>query len=260
MGETEILIFIILTSLIVAVFIIGLLLFAFQYKRKQKDQINENKLLHEQHQQEILTTQLQSQQQTMRHIGTEIHDNVGQKLTLASLYSKQMNIHTVDLEQKINTISNIIDESLTELRQLSKTLTNPELANAGLLVLLHAEAKRINASGLCRIAVNTNDVELLLSQGQKNIVFRLLQEFIQNSLKHSGCRKIEINLIRENNNLSIVATDDGKGFDLKTATGGIGLQNMKRRAEQLIAAFQIKSEAEKGTTLQVQFQLTKDEI
>ena len=191
----------------------------------------------------------------MQHIGTEIHDNVGQKLTLASLYSKQLNAGTVNLEEKINSISKIIDESLAELRQLSKTLTNPELANAGLLFLLNEEAKRINASGICFVAVVTNEPEIVLTQSEKNILFRLLQEFIQNSLKHSGCRKITINIHKEKDLLTINASDDGKGFDINTASGGIGLQNMKRRAEQLHAIYELISEEGKGTTLNLQLQM-----
>ena len=90
MGKTEIIIFIILTSLIVVIFIMGIFLFAFQYKRKRKEYINEKQIRNEQHQQELLTTQLEIQTQTMQHIGREIHDNVGQKLTLASLYTQQL--------------------------------------------------------------------------------------------------------------------------------------------------------------------------
>ena len=134
MGKTEIILFIILTSLIVTIFAMGIFLFAFQYRRKRKEHLHEKEDLNEQHHYELLA----SQQQTMQHIGTEIHDSVGQKLTLASLYSRQLSINTPDLVEKINSIGNIIDESLTELRQLSKTLTNPELANAGLILLLNS--------------------------------------------------------------------------------------------------------------------------
>lgn len=251
MGKTEIIVFIILTSLIVTIFAMGIFLFAFQYKRKRKEHLNEKDNLNELHQQELLS----SQQQTMQHIGTEIHDSVGQKLTLASLYSKQLSANTINLDEKINSISNIIDESLTELRQLSKTLTNPELANAGLVALLYEEAKRINASGVCYLSVQFNERELVLPQADKNILFRLLQEFIQNSLKHSGCRKIKINILKTSNHLSITASDDGKGFDAHLPSGGIGLQNMKRRAEQLNATYDLKSDQGYGTTLNLQFQM-----
>jgi signal transduction histidine kinase len=208
----------------------------------------------EMHQQELLQTQLEIQTQTMQHIGTEIHDNVGQKLTLASLYSKQLNAGSANLEEKINAISKIIDESLAELRRLSKTLTDPELANAGLVELLTGDAARINASGVCFVDIGTQGQPVNLTAAKKNILFRLLQEFIQNSLKHAACRKININIINSNGLLEITANDDGKGFDMTQPAAGIGLQNMKRRAQQLNTRFELTSEPGKGTSLNLAIQ------
>jgi signal transduction histidine kinase len=210
------------------------------------------------HERQLLQNQFEIQAQTMQHIGTEIHDNVGQKLTLASLYTKQFSNRSVEeMETKITAVGNIIDESLTELRQLSKTLTNPELANASLEFLLNEEAKRINVSGICYVSINNSCADIVLPQADKNILFRLLQEFVQNSLKHSDCRRISIALEKMNEKLFITATDDGKGFDTSDVSTGIGLQNMKRRAEQLNALYQLSSESGKGTTLTLQLTLTK---
>jgi signal transduction histidine kinase len=255
MGQTEIKIFIILSGIIVLIFVIGIILFVFQFRNRKILYQKEKAAIEKQYKLDMLNMQLESQQQTMQHIGTEIHDNVGQKLTLASLYSRQISAGATNLDEKIGAISKIIDESLTELRQLSKTLTNPAIANANLGDLLHEEATKINASGICHLAIITPGNEVVLEQTQKNILFRLLQEFIQNSLKHSGCRKIMITIQNIDNNLKIEAVDDGKGFDTDSPSGGIGIQNMKRRAEQLHASFELKSELKKGTSLNVQLQL-----
>lgn len=255
MGQTEIKIFIILTGFSVLVFVIGTILFLFQYRKRRLIYEKEKIMINEKHKLDILHTKLESQQQTMQHIGSEIHDNVGQKLTLASLYSKQLSSNTVNLEDKIGSISRIIDESLTELRQLSKSLTNPEFANASLLALLNDEAVKINNSGICHVLIHSNETEPGLQQNQKNILFRLLQEFIQNSLKHSGCRKINITIQKQAEKLLIEARDDGKGFNTTELFEGIGLQNMKRRARQLNASFDLQSGEEKGTVLHLQLQL-----
>ena len=95
------------------------------------------------------------------------------------------------------------------------------------------------------------------AQTEKNILFRLLQEFLQNSLKHSKCRKIEISLDKKDEQLLITATDDGKGFDTSSSSTGIGLQNMQRRAEQINAVYKLSSESGKGTTLTLQVPITK---
>lgn len=211
-------------------------------------------MINQQHQQQLLSTQLQSQTQTMQFIGREIHDNVGQKLTLASLYSKQLLGYTGTGAETINTIGNIIDESLADLRQLSKSLTNPALAETPLAQLLQEEAARINSLGSCFVQVTDTTSQNHLTPAQKNILFRMLQEFIQNSLKHAGCKKIKIGLQTVNTIFTITAADDGKGFNPLEKSKGQGLANMQRRAEELQATYELKSEPGKGTQLIVQIQ------
>ena len=255
MGQTEIIIALATVTITITVLVAGIVMFIIQYRKRKIEHTKETEMLNEKHTQDLLEKQLETQLLTMQHIGTEIHDNVGQKLTLASLYTKQLSIKTItNLDEKVNAISTIIDESLSELRQLSKTLTNPQLADAGLLFLLNEEARRVNASGVCFINIDSNKKEIILPQAEKNILFRLLQEFIQNSLKHSGCRKITISFLKENDYLKITATDDGRGFDTNATSYGIGLQNMRRRAGQINATYEMNSEAGKGTSIILQLQ------
>lgn len=253
--QTEIIIFIATVNLIVLLFIGGIVLFIKQYRKRRLEHIKETSDLHELHLRELLSSQLLTQTQTMQFIGREIHDNVGQKLTLASLYSKQLLGNAKNAEEKINTISNIIDESLADLRQLSKSLTNPSLAEASLAQLLQEEAVKINSLGSCHVLITDDATGYVLTPAQKNILFRLLQEFIQNSLKHAGCKKIKIDLQPVNNNFTVSASDDGKGFDATQKKEGQGLLNMQRRAEELNAVYEFKSAPGMGTQLVLQLQL-----
>lgn len=257
MGKTEISIFFVLSTIVILVFIAGIVLFIFQYRKRKIEHGNEKEIMEKNYQQQILTTQLQSQQQTMQFIGREIHDNVGQKLTLASLYAKQLVNNSNTATEKINTIGSIIDESLADLRQLSKSLTNPELANASITQLLHDEAVRINSLGSCLVTVLDNTKQVGVGPAQKNILFRLLQEFIQNSLKHAGCRKINITLQQNDSSFIVTAEDDGQGFDTLKQTNGQGLANMKRRAEELNAVFSIQSQLGAGTKVIIEIPLNQ---
>lgn len=250
--QIEIIIFIATVNLIVLLFIGGIVLFIKQYRKRRLEHIKETSDLNEMHLHELLSAQLQTQTQTMQFIGREIHDNVGQKLTLASLYSKQLLSNAKNTEEKINTIGNIIDESLADLRQLSKSLTNPSLADAPLAKLLQEEAAKINSLGSCLVQVTDNTAGYSLTPAQKNIVFRLLQEFIQNSLKHADCKKIKIDLQAANNSFIVSATDDGKGFDSAQKSNGQGLRNMQRRAEELNAVYEFNSVPGSGTNLTLQ--------
>ena len=239
--------------IILASFIIGVLLYLRQYRKRTLEHEHEKSVLHEEHQLQLMQTQLSSQQQTMQHIGREIHDSVGQKLTLASIYSNQI----AETDTKKESIKKLIDESLQELRQLSKSLTDPSFTELSIISLLQKEAERINASGACYVSLKQGDKETELQPGAKNILFRLLQEFIQNSLKHAACRNIQISLIQNVNSITVTAVDDGKGFDRNNITPGSGLYNMKRRAEELNALLNIESEPGKGTHLHLTLPLKK---
>src|SRR5581483_7437859 len=90
MGETEFKIFVFLATLILLVFIGGIIIFIFQYNRKKMRHEKEKEIMNIQHTQDLLHTTLEIQQQTMQDISREIHDNIGQRLTLASIYAIQL--------------------------------------------------------------------------------------------------------------------------------------------------------------------------
>lgn len=244
MGKTEIISFIISYAVAFALFAGGVAFFIYQYRLKKMEHEKDKLQLREQHQRELLQTQLESQRQVMHHIGREIHDSVGQKLTLASIYARQQPIGADRLES----IGQMIDESLQELRQLSKSLADPEIVQADLFQLLEKEAARINVSGSCFLEIKYN-ARPAWTEAQKHILFRLLQEFIQNSLRYAQCRRITITFLTDGNRVRITAQDDGKGFDLATVDRGLGLRSMQRRADELGASFNMTSQPGAGTIL-----------
>ncbi len=255
MGERELTIFIVIANVILLIFISGIIIFIAQYRKRRILHETEKEIISKTHQEELLSRQVEIQTQTMRDIGREIHDNVGQKLTLASIYSNQLSHENPAQNQKIEQISKLLNESLQDLRQLSKSLVQPQLAQFDLIALLEEEAKQINQTGV-KIKIKTDFKNLDLDFETKNSVFRLLQEFIQNSLKHSNCKNITIIVEKEAFASSegffktlISIEDDGIGFDQNIKKDGIGLSNMKRRANEIGADFELKSELGKGTKL-----------
>src|SRR6185436_9531091 len=103
MGQTEIIIFIVLANIILLIFITGIIVFVFQYRKRKLLHEREKIFLEKQHKLDLLNSQLQVQSQTMQFIGQEIHDSVAQKLTLASIYTQQLEFENADtpLNEKI---------------------------------------------------------------------------------------------------------------------------------------------------------------
>lgn len=254
MGKTEILIPIILFNLFFILFVIGIVIFIRQYKLKKKEHNIMLQSQYEEHQKELLSNQIEIQKQTMQDIGREIHDNIGQKLTLASLYSQQLAYENKapHINEKIDSISEIINQSLTELRALSKSLTDDTINSRDTIDLIQHEVDKINELKKCVVSFSFNEKNIKLNYQIKSVLYRIIQEFIQNSLKHSKCKNIKINLEKINNSLKLVLHDDGIGFDINSVSRkGIGLVNMKKRAEIIHADFNLVSSTDNGTQLTI---------
>ena len=244
-------IFIILINIILLIFIGGIITFVLQYRRRKIAHIKEKESIEKQHQLAILSTQLESQQQTMQHIGQEIHDSVAQKLTLASIYTQRMEFESQSPGErdKLSGISKIINDSLLELRQLSNSLTDNKLQNAGLQELIQKECDQVNATGICSASFEINELPVI-SISIKNSLLRIVQEFIQNSIKHSGCKEISIKLNFIDKVLTMLLEDDGKGFDIEHPEHkGIGLDSIRRRIQMLGGKYIFESGTGKGTRL-----------
>lgn len=254
MGKTDYIIILIVFNLFFILFIVGIITFIKQYKLKKKE--HEVNLQHQkrEHQQELLSTQLEIQTQTMQHIGREIHDNIGQKLTLASLYTQQLAYENKapHITENIETISTIINDSLSELRQLSKSLTDDSIEQNPIASLLEQECKKINELKKCNVQfLYIQKIEIQAYQS-KTILLRITQEFLQNSIKHSNCKNITVRFKKENELITLQLEDDGKGFDTnKTQFNGIGLLNMKKRAELIGGNYHFESSENKGTKLTI---------
>ncbi|MDG2433062.1 ATP-binding protein [Flavobacterium sp.] len=205
----------------------------------------------------MLSTQIEIQNQTMQHIGREIHDNIGQKLTLASLYAQQLAFENKapHINGKIENISSIINDSLTELRQLSKSLTDDTINSLNIHDLIYKECFKVNTLKKCAVHFKTNSREIDLSYEIKVVLYRIIQEFIQNSIKYAKCKDVFVELNKIEGFVFLVLSDDGIGFDATCSSkNGIGLKNMEKRSEIINADFKLTS-SNNGTivTLKIPF-------
>ncbi|GEN75165.1 sensor histidine kinase [Chryseobacterium hagamense] len=255
MGEAELLITLILFNLFFILFVVAVMVYIRKYQQRKKEYLNEIEVKNEVHQRELLTTQLEIQRVTMQQIGRELHDNIGQKLTLVSLYTQQLLYENKvqEVSERIEQVSQIVNQSLQDLRSLSKTLTDDNISQKEIVTLIQEEADNTNAFKRCHVDFKHNFEHLDLGFVHKNVLLRITQEFIQNSIKHSGCRNILIRLNTSEEFLwELNIRDDGTGFDRSDInSSGIGLTNMKNRAEIIGAEFSLDSEKNKGTTLNI---------
>ena len=257
MGETEYKIFVFLATLILLVFIGGIIVFILQYHKRKLLHEKEKAVINVLHTQDLLNTKLEIQQQTMHDISREIHDNILQRLGLASILANQLsheNLYPLATD-RIAAIANTLNESLGELRGISRSLQNNNSDTSELEDLVKNECNRVNDLNLCKVAFTYNETTFHISSTIKTFILRIIQEFMQNSLKHANCKNISINFQYEESGIRINVMDDGIGFDKsgyeQKGGEGIGLTNMKKRAELIGADFDLNSELNKGTYLTI---------
>lgn len=253
MGQAEIRIFIFLIAIVIAVFITGLILLVFQYRRRKLIHLGEKMAIEKQHRLDLLNNQLLTQRETMKFIGAEIHDSVTQKLSLASIYTQKIEYENrnPDIRDSLLGVSGIINDALAELRDLSHTLTSDHMQQMGFVALLREEQERINSTGICRMEITTN-LRSPIGFTTRSALLRIVQEFVQNSLKHARCKHITLTLDEKADGLGVVLADDGCGFDMRhIGSGGIGLGNMRRRISGLRGSFELHSIPDAGTELKL---------
>lgn len=238
---------VIVTTLVVLFFIV------FQ-KRK-------NKLLIEQFQQqkafdqELTNATTEMQEQTLKNIGWELHDNVGQLLAAASM---QLNIlkTKLDVEGQENfyEASDFVKQSLKEVRQLSRSLNNEVVLNVGFEKSIENELNRLKKMRFVSVELKVNgDTIPFENKKHEIIIFRILQEFFSNSVKYSEAKNLLVMLNYQADQLQIIASDDGIGFDIENTAVGSGLLNMKSRAALINTAYKFTSKEEEGVTLKLDY-------
>lgn len=244
-----------ITSLVILFFIV------FQ-KRKNKlliDKIKQKQAFEK----ELSNAQTEIQEQTLKNIGWELHDNVGQLLAAASM---QLNIlkTKLDNDDVLNSFkdaSDTVKESLKEVRMLSRSLNNEVILNIGFEKSISNELDRLKKMKFASAELNVKgDVVEFDNKKHEIIIFRILQEFFSNTVKYSEAKNLSVILDYQENHLKIIAKDDGVGFDMTTVNKGAGLLNMQSRAELINMEYQLLSQPGDGVTLELLYPYKHDTL
>ncbi|EPR70742.1 two-component system sensor histidine kinase [Winogradskyella psychrotolerans RS-3] len=241
-------------SVLVVISAVVFIFFVVFQKRKNQLLIDKVKQK-QQFEEELVKTQQEIQEETLKHLGRELHDNVGQMLVLATM---QMNaaasVVKDEAKSKVENAASALKDSLEEVRALSKSLNSDVIFNLGFDATVKNEVARLNKSGLIatRLSITGEKVDFE-NKKDEIILFRILQEFFSNTLKYAQAETIVVSLNYESQFLNIKVEDNGSGFDIENAEKGSGLINMEKRAELLNAKFQLESQLKQGTILNLKY-------
>jgi two-component system NarL family sensor kinase len=228
-----------------------ILRFLFMYQRRRLLQKRELDELRRELTEQSLKSQVEIQEQTLYAIGQEIHDNVGQVLSLAKV---QVNIMAEKNSMDRSLLADIrenIGKAMADLRDLARSLSSERIGSGVLPDLLAQEIGRINKSGIIRAEIEVEGDVRELDARRKLIVFRIVQETIQNCLKHAQATTIIIRCAYHRDELEVSVRDNGRGFDPEVAleNGGMGLGNIRTRVLLIGGSCRVESRPLQGTNV-----------
>ncbi|MEX6688077.1 ATP-binding protein [Danxiaibacter flavus] len=237
---------------VAVIFVLTIIKYQNSLNRHQRDKLK----LQAQFAQTLLQSQLEIQEQTLQQLSRELHDNLGQVASLIKI-----NLHTLQLNdsakanRKLEDTRELTRRLIGDIKSLSVSLSSDNVMQSGLVKALEMEMERINRTELFTARFEMNETIPEIDNNKAIILYRMMQETLNNAVKHSMAQNIHLHIFTRGNFVIFTLTDDGKGFNVeeRMTGGGAGLYNLKKRATLIDANLSIKSTPGTGTNITIEF-------
>lgn len=212
--------------------------------------------------QSILKAVIKAEERERERISKEIHDGLGPLLSTIKLYIGELEPES-DSEKEQGEIykqtQELVDEAISNIRTISNTLTPRIIKDFGLVKAIESFCKKINQTNTINIKFETTDINEKIEETLEILLYRIVTELINNTIKHAKANKIEIYLEKFDDVLQMTYLDDGIGFDkekvLSEASGGIGIKNIISRLHSVNGTYQIHSKPDVGTLVVIEVKM-----
>lgn len=245
--DSELMVPLIIGTVLFSIIVIGLLLFLMRYHKAQQKLIIERQL----HQQELLKTEIEIREETLKSVARDLHDNLGQ---VASLIKINLNLVSNELpeedKKKIDESIDLLKQLIGDIKAISLSLSKTQQID--LLDTLHRDIQRVNRTGQLHVQLNIIGDLPLLGSDTTLFLYRICQESLNNILKHANATQAMLNLTCTSKYLTIEIDDNGNGFDTQQKSvfqKGSGLSNLISRSEKIGATCNITSKIGEGAKI-----------
>lgn len=204
---------------------------------------------------------VRAQEEERQRVALEIHDGIGQVLTSIALFAADLDeVVPEEHRARAERVKELIQRAIAESRALVWSLRPPDLERLGLVPAIEHLAENLRGRGETRIDVLDETGGRHIPEDVETVVFRIVQEALNNAVKHAKASAISVIVGLRGGRLSVVVEDDGRGFDVAEVerrempelAGGFGLRGMRERAELIEGSFTIESEPGAGTTVRLE--------
>lgn len=205
----------------------------------------------------VIRTVVNTQENERKRFATDMHDSLGQQLSAIQFYIKTLASRNNDIDentqQLVRKAMDGMANAIIELRNICFNLMPKSLENFGLRYAINELCKKIETKGTLDFDIYIKEELSPIEKPLEIVLFRIIQEFINNSIKHSNGKTIGITLSSEQNNLHLLLQDDGVGFDINNLSkdSGLGLRNVRARVASYNGEIKIISKLKQGTTYKI---------
>lgn len=256
--ENQIVTIVIIGVLLLLLMAVALLLFFFFSRKKIVEKELEKKELEIGHQKEIIHATILTQEKERKRIAQDLHDDISSKLNVILLNSNFLIDGELSADEYTKVNENIIkvtNKTLSNARKIAHDLLPPILEKFGLQSALEELVDEYNTSKKVFIDSNIEYPNEKLSSTQELHVFRIVQELINNSVRHGKAAKIDLEFMTKDDELALNYKDNGIGFSAEVIEEkkGLGMKNIESRVELLNGDLLIKSAIDKGIEVSIIF-------
>ena len=252
---------VVVTAILFLMLVVFSIAFLLVFQKRRKEHIIEKQVLQSQFQQALLQSQLETHEDTLHQISEELHDNIGQLLSSTKMLLGITEMNLDNTPDTLKTAEATLSKAIQDLRALSKSLNKEWLHQFNITDNLNAEVERINTARAIRAAYTTSTTYLPMQAEAQVMLFRIVQEALQNSIKHAHAQNIDIKTVFIDEHIIATIEDDGIGIqqDDRPLTG-VGIMNMQHRTKLLGGTIVWNRLPEKGTQVLITLPVQHENI
>jgi two-component system NarL family sensor kinase len=256
--QGEIIYIIVLGSLAMLSLTVGFAVFITIYQKKMIQEQEKRRILDIEYQQKMIQSQIDSQEVERKRIAADLHDSIGSLLWAAKLNMAFLG-RSIDFEGELKNSYNetlkILDQSIDSVKRISWELTPEAFQHIGLSASIKEMCFRLDGKGLS-LVVDEQGKTIFWKDDRALMVFRIVQELINNAVKHARANLIKVTLRWQLEDLMLEVSDDGIGFTPnETIRNGVGWWNITHRSRKIGAVVLVKENLEKGSAIELKVPL-----
>lgn len=215
--------------------------------------ISRNLVKRKETERKVLSAVIQTEEKERERFSKDMHDGIGPLLSTVKLYVNELGsteIGTIEKKEFVIQVNKMLDDAVASIREISNNLMPRVIHEYGLVKALEAFCQKVNQTGKIHVDFNTTGIESTLNKNIQLILFRVISELLTNTIKHSMAKNAYVQLQKSDDNISLVFTDDGIGFNSKQVmenkSTGIGLKSIVSRIKSINGSCEIVSSEGSG--------------